>query len=181
MNIPSILDTAQYRKLVLQLLNSIGNGGGGVASTNSAVGPDGVTRVPLNVNSAGELKVNVEASINADLSLIEGKLDTIIGIETPQAADVATIKTNTTGVATSANQNIEIASLQTIAADTALIKASSASIAGMAIPANNYISLGYTSGNLTSVVYKTGGSGGTTVATLTLAYSGSDLISVTKS
>ena len=44
----------------------------------------------------------------------------------------------------------------------------------------DYISLGYTGSNLTSVVYKTGGSGGTTVATLTLAYSGSDLISVTR-
>ena len=73
---------------------SVGGGGGGTTSTNSAVGPDGVTRVPLNVNAAGELKVNVEASINADLTLIENKLDTIIGIETPQAADVAAINTS---------------------------------------------------------------------------------------
>jgi len=51
----------------------------------------------------------------------------------------------------------------------------------MAIPPNDYISLSYTSGNLTGVVYKSGGASGTTVATLTLAYSGSDLISVTKS
>jgi hypothetical protein len=78
-------------------------------------------------------------------------------------------------------QDVTNALLTTQAADTALIKASSASIAGMAIPANDYISLGYTSGNLTSVVYKSGGASGTTVATLTLAYSGSDLISVTKS
>lgn len=53
--------------------------------------------------------------------------------------------------------------------------------AGLDIPEHDYISLGYTGSNLTSVVYKTGGSGGTTVATLTLAYSGSDLTSVTKS
>jgi hypothetical protein len=45
----------------------------------------------------------------------------------------------------------------------------------------DYISLGYTGSNLTTVVYKIGGSSGTTVATLTLAYSGSNLISVTKS
>ncbi len=45
----------------------------------------------------------------------------------------------------------------------------------------DYISLGYTGSNLTSVIYKIGGSGGTTVATLTLAYSGSSLTSVTKS
>ena len=45
----------------------------------------------------------------------------------------------------------------------------------------DYLSLSYTGDNLTGVVYKTGGSGGTTVATLTLAYSGSNLTSVTKS
>lgn len=55
------------------------------------------------------------------------------------------------------------------------------SISGLSIPAHDYISLSYTGGNLTGVVYRTGGSGGTIVGTLTLAYSGSDLISVTKS
>jgi hypothetical protein len=53
---------------------------------------------------------------------------------------------------------------------------------GLNIPPHDYINLGYTGSNLTSVVYKTGGSGGTTVATLTLSYDGSNnLISVTKS
>jgi hypothetical protein len=94
MDIPATLDTAKFRQLVLQGIESLsGGGGGGASSTNTAVGPDGVTRVPLQVNSDGELKVNVEASINADLTLIENKLDTIIGIETPQSADVAAIKT----------------------------------------------------------------------------------------
>jgi hypothetical protein len=51
---------------------------------------------------------------------------------------------------------------------------------GFSLPAYDYISLGYTGDNLTSVVFKLGGSGGTTVATLTLAYSGSNLSSVTK-
>jgi hypothetical protein len=46
----------------------------------------------------------------------------------------------------------------------------------------DYIEMGYTGSNMTSVVYKTGGSGGTTVATLTLAYDGSNnLTSVTRS
>jgi hypothetical protein len=50
-----------------------------------------------------------------------------------------------------------------------------------AFPATyDYISLAYDgSGNLTTVVYKIGGSGGTTVATATLAYTGSNLTSVT--
>ena len=42
----------------------------------------------------------------------------------------------------------------------------------------DYISLSYTGDDLTGVVYKTGGSGGTTVATLTLTYTDSVLQSV---
>jgi len=55
------------------------------------------------------------------------------------------------------------------------------SIAGISVPAHDYVALGYTGDNLTTVVYKTGGSGGTTVATLTLAYTGARLDSVTRS
>lgn len=51
---------------------------------------------------------------------------------------------------------------------------------GLAIPTHDYIALGYTGDNLTSVVYKIGGASGTTVATLTLAYTGSVLDSITK-
>ena len=55
-------------------------------------------------------------------------------------------------------------------------------LAGLEVPAHDYIDLSYTGANLTGVVYKDGGSGGSTVATLTLAYDGSNnLISVTKS
>lgn len=53
---------------------------------------------------------------------------------------------------------------------------------GLEIPSHDYISLSYTGSNLTGVVYKDGGAGGTTVATLTLAYDGSgNLTSVTRS
>ena len=44
----------------------------------------------------------------------------------------------------------------------------------------DYISLTYTGSDLTGVVYKTGGSGGTTVATLALVYSSSVLQTVTR-
>jgi len=54
-------------------------------------------------------------------------------------------------------------------------------LTGLGIPDHDHIALSYTGDNLTGVVYKTGGSGGTTVATLTLAYTGSRLDSVTKS
>ncbi|MGA0848170.1 MAG: hypothetical protein ACO3PY_06155 [Pontimonas sp.] len=55
-------------------------------------------------------------------------------------------------------------------------------VTGLEIPEHDHIDLSYTGSNLTGVVYKSGGASGTTVATLTLAYDGSDnLTSVTKS
>lgn len=54
-------------------------------------------------------------------------------------------------------------------------------LAGLSIPKADYLSLSYTGSNLTGVVYKIGGSGGTTVATLALTYDGSgNLTSVTR-
>lgn len=47
--------------------------------------------------------------------------------------------------------------------------------------AHDFIDLNYTGADLTSVVFKTGGSGGTTVATLTLAYASGQLDTVTRS
>jgi hypothetical protein len=108
---------------------------------------------PLLIDATtGRLMVDALTASEADLAIIEAKQDT----------------TN--------------ALLTTTSADVAATKASAASIAGMAIPANDYMALSYTSGNLTSIVYKSGGSSGTTVATLTLGYDGSNnLTSVTKS
>lgn len=55
-------------------------------------------------------------------------------------------------------------------------------IEGLAIPEHDYVGMTYTGDNLTGVVYKTGGANGTVVATLTLAYDGSNnLTSITKS
>lgn len=55
--------------------------------------------------------------------------------------------------------------------------------AGLEIPVHDFIQNNYNGSNqLTSVVYKQGGSSGTVVATLTLAYDGnSNLVSVTRS
>lgn len=40
----------------------------------------------------------------------------------------------------------------------------------------DYVDVDYTDGNITLVTYKTGGSGGTTVATLTITYNSSNCI-----
>lgn len=54
-------------------------------------------------------------------------------------------------------------------------------ILGSLIPVNfDYIALTYTGDNPTTIVYKTGGSGGTTVATLTLVWDGTKVTSVTR-
>lgn len=45
----------------------------------------------------------------------------------------------------------------------------------------DYISLGYTGNNLTTAIFKHGGASGTVISTLTLVYSGDNLISVAKS
>lgn len=48
-------------------------------------------------------------------------------------------------------------------------------------PLHDYVACTYTGSNLTQLVYKTGGSGGTTVATITLAYDGNNRVtSITK-
>lgn len=70
------------------------------------------------------------------------------------------------GLATEAKQDDIITELNTINSLTPAVY--------------DYIALTYTGDNLTGVVFKTGGSGGTTISTLTLAYTGSTLTSVTK-
>ena len=71
------------------------------------------------------------------------------------------------GDATAANQVLQLTELE--------------SIAGLGIPAHDHVALGYTGSNLTTVTYRSGGSGGTVVGTLTLAYSGSTLTPDTRS
>jgi hypothetical protein len=53
-------------------------------------------------------------------------------------------------------------------------------IAGLSIPAHDYVVNTYTGANLTQVVYKKGGAAGEIVATLTMAYDGDKLTSVTR-
>lgn len=73
-------------------------------------------------------------------------------------------------------ENVSVTNWPSFATEATLAK-----IPGISIPLHDYIGMGYTGADMTSVVYKTGGVGGTTVATLTLAYSAGILQSVTKS
>lgn len=75
----------------------------------------------------------------------------------------------------------EVVKVDTLQGKSLSVSGTVNTLAGLEIPDHDYISLGYTGDNLTSVIYKTGGSGGSTVATLALTYSGTQLISVAKS
>ena len=56
------------------------------------------------------------------------------------------------------------------------------SVPGLAIPEHDYISMAYAGGNVTSVVYRSGGASGLIVTTLTLAYDGGgNLLTIVKS
>jgi len=67
-----------------------------------------------------------------------------------------------------------------VQSETLATEASLSKLIGFEIPAYDYIDLSYTGVDLTGVVYKTGGSGGTTVATLVLTYTTNVLQTVTK-
>ena len=54
-------------------------------------------------------------------------------------------------------------------------------VPGLNIPKHDYVGMTYTGDDLTTVVYKTGGSGGTTVATVTMTYSAGKLLTITRS
>lgn len=54
-------------------------------------------------------------------------------------------------------------------------------VQGLSVPGHDFIGLAYSGTTVTGVTYKTGGSSGTTIATLALAYSGATLLSVEKS
>lgn len=95
------------------------------------------------------------------------------------------------GGATSANQVLEIAQLTAInsnttgvATESTLAAFSNKTASSLVAVAYDYQSISYVgvTTNIDTVVYKSGGAGGTTVATLTMGYDGSSrLTSVTRS
>lgn len=110
------------------------------------------------------------------------KVDTEIVIDGDvNVGNVGLVNTSETEInpATEDKQNSIISEIQDVEAEIA-------KMVGFEIGEYNYIALTYVAagngaGEIETVVYKTGGAGGTTVATLTLAYDASNRISsVTK-
>lgn len=130
-------------------------------------------------------------TIDADTSSIATNSSTIAGDTTSIDGKITAVDTGNvtvassalpTGAATSANQTTGNASLSTIQSD---ITALNAKLASSLVPevydyiALTYVAAGAGVGEIETVVYKTGGAAGTTVATLTLAYDGSNRLSST--
>lgn len=129
----------------------------------------------------GRFRVQVEGVDVGDIAIgaveiKDGATDTRAKVKTDGTDNALVVVQNAppTGSATAANQDTEIASL-------ASIDGKLTTLPGLSIPVHDYIGLTYTGDNPTTIVYKTGGSGGTTVATLTLTYTGANVTSVTKS
>lgn len=108
------------------------------------------------------------------------------GVSTGQAFKHTAIIDTTSGDAvTVTNNKLDVnatVSIPDIATETTLdaINTKLGGLSSFTPAVYDYISLSYTGDDLTGVVFKIGGSGGTTVSTLTLAYAGGVLTSVTK-
>lgn len=117
----------------------------------------------------GSTKINVDSS--GSTSTISGTV-AVSNFPATQPVSAAALPLPA-GAATSSNQTSTNTKLDTLYTSLQTINSLTPSI-------YDYIALSYTGSDLTSVVYKNGGSGGTTVSTLTLAYTSSVLQSVTK-
>lgn len=104
------------------------------------------------------------ALTNTDVGLVTNTI--IHGLSSSGGGTIVDVKANPAGKLLVSDEDV-LKELQTI---------------NSLVPSKfDYISLSYTLGNVTTVVYKNGGAGGTTISTLTLAYDGSgNLTSVTK-
>lgn len=128
-------------------------------------------RVPVDIGGSGSITITsgtVTVSNEVEVTNSTGNPIPVSGPLTD--AELRATAVPVSGTFWQATQPVSVAS------------ALSTRVAGWDIPVHDHRDFGYTSGNLTSITYKTGGAGGTTVATLTLGYDGSgNLVSMTKS
>ncbi|GAF99549.1 unnamed protein product, partial [marine sediment metagenome] len=162
--------------------------GGGSLTVDGAV----TIQEPLSVDdNGGSLTVDDGAgSLTVDNATIS-----VVGGGAEATAQRVTIANDSTGVLSvddnagsltvdqathdnlNANANIQVGDADVDAANPVPTQEQ----VGLVTDMFDYLDCGYAAGNLTSVVYKTGGAGGATVATLALTYDGSgNLDTVTK-
>jgi hypothetical protein len=160
--------------------NPTGESGLGEAGTASYNSP--VLTIKINTQKhadTDELFIEYDDGLGSSSTTLTGPVTVSNEVEIKNdAGNPVPMAPNVTRGSGAIDANTTRVTLATDGPDVAALS----SIAGLAIPAHDFISLAYTSGNLTGVVYKTGGSNGVTVGTLALAYNGGNqLISVTRS
>lgn len=147
--------TEQVRRLNTKFKAAAASGGGGTAS---AVGIRNASKTDINP-ATEETLLAVLAASGGGIQYTEGDIDASVTGTAVMWEDAA----DTLRVA-SATKPLPVAQQNQL------------------VPfVYDFIDLGYTGDDLTTVVYKAGGSAGTTVATLTLAYTGGKLDTVTRS
>lgn len=143
-----------------------------------AVNPDGSINVQIGGGIANPLPVT-DAAAETSLASIDGKLNSL-GQKVMTGSVPVVIASNQSAVPVS----VSSLPLPTGAATEATLLAFSDKTAGALVPEPfDYQDISYVgiTTNIDQVIYKTGGSGGTVVATLTMGYDGSQrLTSVTR-
>ena len=138
-------------------------------------GSDGTNVRTLSTTTTGLLKVEIADVTEGPPLLTEGVAD-------PGDDTVAlSVKPLLVGVNDPSNllRSLRGAADGTLRVDPTGTTTQPVRLLGALIPVDyDHVTLGYTGADLTSVVYRTGGAGGTTVATLTLGYSGGDLVTI---
>lgn len=132
-------------------------------TTSYCAAEDSLQIIILKAPEGGATEATLESIDNKLPALVGGKIPVDIGTNIDVTID---------------NTSIEVSN---DAGNPVPVSGTVNTLSGLDIPPHNYISLSYTGSNLTGVVYKSGGSGGTVVATLSLGYDGNNnLTSVTK-
>lgn len=166
----TVLDYTNSNPLAVRLTDTSGDN---LAVATSALQTTGNTSLSTIAGAVAGTEMQVDVLTMPTTTVQATNLD----IRDLTSTDVVTV---TGGAGQTADVKI------TLDSEAVVIGAGSAAIgkiirSNVLVPADyDYVSLSYTGDNLTGVVFKTGGSGGSTVATLTLAYTGSRLDSVTK-
>lgn len=138
---------------------------------------------PIPLDKTGLATEAEQQAQTALLTTIENNTDSIEQNQLDQTALLTQIESSTQSLPTIEADTADILVEET--SQTALLTDLEARLAGSLVPvAHDYLSITYVGAttDINTVTYKTGGSGGTTVATLTMGYDGSNrLTSVIKS
>lgn len=132
-----------------------------------------LTTIDTELDSQTALLTTIDAELDAQTVLLTS-------LDGKDFATQTTLAALETKAATEAKQDTQITSLGNIEAD---IDALNARLAGALVPETfdylelTYVAAGNGAGEVETVIYKTGGAAGTTVATLTLAYDANNNVS----